>query len=131
MENQISSPQLWTGRILSILVILFMLFDAGIKFAGIPEVTETTVGQLGFQPHHILLHGILCLVATLIYAIPRTSIFGAVILTGYLGGAVASHVRIDNPLFSHTLFPVYIGLLAWVGLWMRNGKLREVFPLIR
>lgn len=125
----ISKSQLLTGRILSGLVILFMLFDATIKFMKPAEVVKTTVDELGYAEHHILIHGILALTMTLLYAIPRTSILGAILLTAHFGGAIASHLRVDNPIFSHTLFPVYIGILMWLGLWLRNLQLRNLFPL--
>ena len=128
--NMISKPQLLTGRIISGLVILFMLFDAAIKFIKPAEVIQTTVNELGYAEHHILIHGILALTVTLLYAIPRTSILGAILLTAHLGGAIASNLRVDNPIFSNTLFPVYVGILAWLGLWLRNIELRRLVPLI-
>ncbi len=125
-----NKKQLITGWTLSGFVILFMLFDATIKFLKPVEVIKTTVNELGYGEHHILIHGILALTATLLYAIPRTSILGAILLTGHFGGAIASHLRVDNPAFSHTLFPVYIGLMTWAGLWFRNIKLRQLFPFV-
>jgi hypothetical protein len=129
--TKISTSHLWIGRILSGIVILFLLFDATIKFLKLPEVVRTTVGELGYSEHHILIHGVLVLACTILYMIPRTSILGAVLLTGYLGGAIASHVRVDNPLFSHTLFPVYIGIMMWGGIWLREERLRNIFPFKR
>jgi hypothetical protein len=108
---------------------LFLLFDAIIKFLKLPDVIETTVNQLGYKEHHIFIHGIVVLIPTLLYLIPRTSVVGAILLTGHLGGAIASHLRIDNPLFSHTLFPVYIGVLMWGGLWLRDTRVREMFRI--
>lgn len=119
------------GWILSGFVILFLLFDAIIKFAMPPEVVQTTVNELGFQMHHITLMGVTGLLGVLLYAFPRTSVLGAILIMGQLGGAVASHVRVDNPLFSHTLFPVYIGIMMWAGLWLRIPALRRVFPLLQ
>ena len=127
--NVIPRSQIIAGRILSGLVVLFMLFDAVMKFIKPQPVIQTTVSELGYSEHHILIHGILALSVTILYAIPRTAFLGAVLLTAYLGGAIASHLRIDNPLVSHTLFPVYVGLIAWLGLWLREGKLRSLFPL--
>lgn len=124
-----NKKQIITGWIISGFVILFMLFDAVIKFLKPAEVITTTVNELGYAEHHILIHGILALTATLLYAIPRTSILGAILLTGHFGGAIASHLRVDNPIFSHTLFPVYIGILMWLGLWLRNKQFRNIFPL--
>lgn len=128
MENTITKGQLWTGRVLSWFAILFMLFDSVIKFVKPPMVIQTTVNELGYAEHHILPMGILALVCTILYIIPKTSVLGAILMTGYLGGAIATHLRVDNPLFSHMLFPVYVGLMIWGGLWLRNPKLRELVP---
>ena len=122
--------QLLTGKVISALVVLFMLFDAAIKFIKPIQVIQTTVNELGYAEHHILIHGVLALTVTLVYAIPRTSVLGAILLTGHLGGAIASHLRVDNPIFSHTLFPAYVGVLAWLGLWLRNPQLRGLIPLV-
>jgi hypothetical protein len=127
--NEIPKSQILTGRIISGFVILFMLFDATLKFIKPVEVIQTTVNELGYAEHHILIHGILALTATLLYAIPRTSIIGAILLTAHFGGAVASHLRVDNPIYSHLLFPVYFGILMWLGLWLRNTKLRSLITL--
>ena len=121
--------QIITGWIISGFVILFMLFDATIKFLKPTEVITTTVIELGYAEHHILIHGTLALMATLLYAIPRTSILGAILLTGHLGGAIASHLRVGNPIFSNTLFPVYVGILLWLGLWLRNKQLKTLLPI--
>ncbi len=118
----------WAGYILSGLPGLFLLFDAVLKFIKPPEVVEGTT-QLGYSESVILPLGIVLLVCTVVYLIPRTSVLGAVLLTGYLGGAVATHVRTGNPLFSHTLFPTYIGALIWAGLFLRDDRLRELIPL--
>ncbi|MFN3850919.1 MAG: DoxX family protein [Spirosomataceae bacterium] len=128
MENTITKGQLWTGRVLSWFAILFMLFDSVIKFVKPPMVIQTTVNELGYAEHHILPMGILALVCTILYIIPKTSVLGAILMTGYLGGAIATHLRVDNPLFSHMLFPVYVGLMIWGGLWLRNPKLRALIP---
>lgn len=116
------------GWILSGLVIFFMLFDATIKFIKPIEVIEITVNELGYGEHHIFVMGVLALIVTLLYAFPKSSILGAILLTGYLGGAIATHLRVDNPLLSHQLFPAYLAILAWSGLWLRNEKLRKVIP---
>ncbi|KPM47780.1 DoxX family protein [Jiulongibacter sediminis] len=129
MEN-ISKTRLWISRIMSGFVVLFLTFDIVMKFMKPEEVITTTVNELGYQEHHIATMGILLLISTILYVIPKTSILGAVLLTGYLGGAIATHLRVDNPLFSHLLFPVYFGILLWGGLWLRNEKLRSIFPLI-
>src|ERR1700682_4142604 len=116
----VSKPALWMGRVLSGLVILFMLFDGAIKLVPWPVVTET-MDRIGYGPSESLARslGVISLVCTVLYAVPPTSILGAILLTGYLGGAMASHVRIDSPLFSHTLFGLYLGLMVGGGLWAR------------
>jgi hypothetical protein len=128
MENTTSKPRLWTSYVMSGLVILFMLMDSIMKFVKPPEVIEGTVA-LGFAEQHIPILGALGLISTLLYAFPRTSILGAILLTGYFGGAVATHLRLNNPLFTHQLFTIYFGILIWGGLWLRNSKLRELLPL--
>ena len=128
MENTVSKTKLWTSYVMSGLVILFMLMDSIMKFVKPPEVIEGTLA-LGFADQHLPVIGTLGLISTLLYAFPRTSILGAILLTGYFGGAVATHLRLNNPLFTHTLFTVYFGILIWGGLWLRNSKLRELLPL--
>lgn len=128
MENTVSKTKLWVSYVMSGLVILFMLMDGIMKFVKPPEVMEGTLA-LGFAEQHLAVLGTLGLISTLLYAFPRTSILGAILLTGYFGGAVATHVRLNNPLLTHTLFTVYFGILVWGGLWLRNSKLRELLPL--
>lgn len=118
----------WAGYILSGLPALFLLIDAVGKFVKPPAVVEGTQ-QLGYTESVILPLGIVLLASTVIYLIPRTSILGAILLTGYLGGAVATHVRVGSPLFSHILFPVYLGVLIWLGLYLRENRLRLLVPL--
>jgi hypothetical protein len=124
----VSGPALWTGRVMSALPVLFLIFDGVTKLAKAGFVIEATV-KLGYPETAIVGIGLVLLIATIIYVIPLTSVLGAVLLTGYLGGAVASHVRADNPLFSHTLFPIYMALLIWGGLYLRDQRLRTLFPL--
>jgi hypothetical protein len=124
-----SPARKWTSYILSGLVILFMLFDSFGKFAKPPEVISGTL-ELGYAEHHLVILGTLGLITTVLYIIPQTSILGAVLLTGYFGGAMATHVRLDNPLFTHVLFTVYLGIFAWGGLWLRNERLRKLFPFV-
>ncbi|MBX9821566.1 DoxX family protein [Afipia birgiae] len=123
----ISTTALWTGRILSGLVILFLLFDGAIKLIPLDIVIETS-RQLGIPTNLAVTLGVLTLVGTLLYAYPRTSVLGAILLTGYLGGAIYVHVRAGSPLFSHTLFGVYLGILLWGGLYLRDERLRLIFP---
>jgi hypothetical protein len=104
------------GWILSGLVILFLVFDATIKLVELPVVKEA-MDQLGWPDHHTRTLAVLTAIATVLYAVPGTSVLGAVMLTAYLGGAVATHLRVDSPLFSHVLFGVYLGLLVWGGLY--------------
>jgi hypothetical protein len=128
----VSNPARWTGGVLSGLVILFMLFDGAIKLVPWPIVTET-MDKMGYGSSETLARslGIITIVCTLLYSVPPTSILGAILLTGYLGGAMASHVRIDSPLFSHTLFGFYLGLMVWGGLWLRDPQLRRLIPFSR
>src|ERR1700754_3559691 len=128
----VSKPALWTGRALSGLVILFLLFDGAIKLVPWPIVNETMDG-MGYGSSETLARslGIITIVCTVLYSIPPTSILGAILLTGYLGGAMASHVRIGSPLFTHTLCGLYLGLMVWGGLWLRDGNLRTLIPFQR
>jgi len=128
MENTVSKPRLWTSYVMSGLVILFMLLDSIGKFVKPQQVIDGTAA-LGFGEENLIIIGTLGLISTLLYAFPRTSVLGAILLTGYFGGAVATHLRLNNPLFSHTLFTVYFGILIWGGLWLRNRRLRELFPV--
>jgi len=118
----------WLGWGLSGLVILFLLFDGAIKLVPL-DIVLSTLSELGYPPEHARLIGIITLVGTMLYAWPRTSVLGAILLTGLLGGAMATHLRINSPLFSHTLFGVYMGLLVWGGLWLREPRLRALLPL--
>jgi hypothetical protein len=125
MTTNNSKAKIWTSRIMSGLVILFMLADSIFKFIQPAEVVQGTL-DFGYATHHIAIIGMLGLLSILLYAIPRTAILGAILLTGYFGGAIATHLRLDNPLFSHILFPVYLAVLAWGGLWLRDERLRRM-----
>jgi len=92
-------------------------------------VVDATV-KLGYQESTIVPLGIVLLTCVILYVIPQTSVLGAILLTGYLGGAVATHVRVGDPLFSHVLFPVYLGILIWLGLYLRDVRLRALVPLV-
>ena len=120
----------WFGWALSGLTILFMLFDSISKLALERHVIAATT-QIGYPVATIRPMGIIALLCTLVYAIPRTSTLGAILLTGYLGGAVASKVRIEDPLFSSVLFAVYFGFFVWGGLYLRDPALRALIPLRR
>ena len=128
----VSQPARWIGRVFSGLVILFLLLDGGIKLVPWPIVTET-MGKMGYGSSETLARslGIITVVCTLLYSVPPTSILGAILLTGYLGGAMASHIRIDSPLFTHTLFGFYLGVMVWGGLWLRDPGLRNLIPFRR
>lgn len=133
MESERSPPRPWmksAGWIMSGLMILFMLFDSISKVALEHHVVEATT-RIGYPLSTIRPLGIICLLCTVLYAVPRTSILGAILLTGYLGGAIASKVRIDDPLFSSVLFGVYFGILVWSGLYLRDERLRSLIPLRR
>ena len=118
------------GWAMCVLIILFMLMDGGMKLANLPIVAETQTA-LGWPADRgtTLMLAALLLGATLLYAIPRTAMLGAVLLTAYLGGAVATHVRVGSPLFSHVLFGVYLGMFVWGGLWLRDPRVRALLPL--
>jgi hypothetical protein len=120
------------GWALSGLAILFLSLDGAMKLAQLPIVAETSA-QLGWPSDSATLYllAFLLLGSTLLYAVPRTAVLGAVLLTAYLGGAVSTHVRIGSPLFSHTLFGVYIGIIVWGGLWLRDSRVRALLPLRR
>lgn len=120
-----SKAKVWTGRVMAGIVILFMLMDSVFKFITNEQVIEGTT-SLGFQVHHLPILGTLGLLSIILYIIPRTEVLGAILLTAYWGGAIATHVRLDNPLFSHILFPVYLGILAWGALYLKNEKLADL-----
>ena len=120
---EVTSRQRTVGRALSGLAAAFLVMDGVMKLVEPKVVVDTTL-QLGFPEHTILGLGITLLAATVLYLLPRTALLGAILLTGYLGGAVAAHVRIGSPLFTHVLFPVYVALMVWGGLFLRDMRLR-------
>ena len=123
----VSKWMFWAGWIISALTALFLLFDGAMKLVKPDFVVKATV-DLGYPESVILPLGIVLLTCTIVYAIPRTSVLGAILLTGYLGGAVATHVRHGDPIFEIT-FPIIFGVLVWGGLWLRDGRLRALAPL--
>ncbi len=123
-----STPQVWTGRILSGLAVAFLLMDAAMKLARARPALEATA-RLGFPESSLVPLGALLLGCILLYVLPWTSSFGALLLTGYLGGAVAAQVRVHNPLLSHALFPVYVSAFIWGGLALRCPRLLEIVRL--
>jgi hypothetical protein len=122
-----SSVALWAGRIISGIVVLFLVFDGVIKVIKDPHVLAASA-DLGYSVSSIVGIGALLLACTLLYVIPRTAILGAILLTGYLGGAVASNVRVGHPVFE-CIFPVIFGILVWAGLFLRDVELRNMVPL--
>lgn len=126
--STLSQKSIWTGRILSGLVVAFLLFDAVMKFImdKLPPEALEAGAALQWPIERMPLVGTILLICLACYLIPRTAILGAILLTGYLGGAVASHVRVDNPLFSHTLFPVYVAVFIWLGLFLRDARVRKM-----
>ena len=117
----------WAGYIVSALPILFLTMDAVGKLIK-PQAVITGTVELGYQESIIVPLGTLLLACTILYAVPRTAVLGAILLTGYLGGTVATHARIGNPVFSHMLFGVYIGIFVWLGLYLRDTRLRQLLP---
>jgi len=120
----------WAGIILSALPVLFVLFDGAIHLMVIPPVVQAFT-QLGYPVSTSRALGVIELVCIVLYLIPRTSVLGAILLTGYLGGAVATNLRVGSPLFSNTLFPVYVGILAWGGRFLRDERVRTLIPVRR
>ena len=123
-----STMALWAGRIISGLAIAFLIFDSVTKFIK-PAPVIDAFAHLGWPLNTAPILGIILLTCVTLYVIPRTSIVGAILLTGYLGGAVATHLRVGDPLFSHILFPTYMGTLLWLGLYLRDNRLRSFIPL--
>jgi hypothetical protein len=119
-----------TGIVISVLVTAFLTFDAASKLAGVPQVKEATQA-LGFPPGQALVMGIVLAICVLVYVIPRTAVLGALGITAYLGGAVTTNMRVEAPLFTNTLFAVYLGVLMWVGLAMRRPALLRVVGIRR
>jgi DoxX-like family len=124
-------PPVWIGRVLSGMFVLFMLIASISPKLFFPELAKAyeSMDQLGWPHKYLLLIAGIEILGTLLYVIPRTSILGAVFMTGLLGGAIASQLRVDNPLFTHILFGIYLGLFMWGGLWLRDPKLRTLVPV--
>ena len=118
------------GAVIAGLAILFLLADSVGKLIPIPAAVEATV-QLGYAESIVRVIGIIELVCLILYVVPRTAVLGAILLTGYLGGAVAAQLRLGSPLLSTTLFPIYIGVLVWGGIMLREDRLRALLPLRR
>lgn len=129
-DGTVISKGIWAGRIVSALVVLMLLADSVSKIMKAPPVVKAQ-GELGFPDSLTVSIGVLLFLCTLVYAVPRTSILGAILLTGYLGGAVAVKLRIGDSLFGQILFPVYVGVMLWGGLFLRADRLRALIPLLR
>lgn len=127
----ISRQALWAGRILSGLAIVFLAMDGAIKMVPIQPVTDS-LKDLGYPTSDgfARLLGVITLGGAALYAWPRTALLGAIVLTGLMGGAMASHVRLDHPLFTHTLFGLWLGLFIWGGLWLRDERMRRLLPFM-
>jgi hypothetical protein len=123
-----SRKRLWAGRILSGLAIVFLAFDAVAKVLELPPVVEGSL-KLGYPASTVFGIGVVLLACVAVHLVPRTAALGAVLLTGHLGGAVATHVRVGDPLFTHALFPIYVAVLIWGGLYLRDPRLRALLPL--
>ena len=125
-----SKAMSWTGRTMSGVVLLFLFMDGATKLMMIQPVVNATA-EIGYPLDLVRPIGIIGLVCAVLYAVPRTAVLGAILTTGLLGGAIASKMRLEEPLFSQVLFGVYVGVLAWGGLYLRDGRLRALFSLRR
>ena len=125
--SEVSKTSLWVGRIVSYLPALFVLVDGAMKLVKPRVVVEATV-NLGYLESVIVPIGVVLIVCTILYLIPATSVLGAILLTGYLGGAVATHVRVNEGLFS-IVFAVIFGMLLWLGLYLRDARVRALIPI--
>ena len=123
-----SKAALWGGRVMSGLPALFLLMDGAMKLVKPAPVVTATV-ELGYHESVIVPLGVVLFASTVLYLVPRTAVLGAILLTAYLGGAVATHLRVGNPMLTHTLFPVFFGALLWGGLYLRDARLRALVPL--
>ena len=122
----VSKKRVWAGRIMSGIVVLFLVFDATIKLMVIDPVVKG-MAELGYPLPLAPVIGTILLICTAVYVIPRTAPLGAMLLTGYLGGAVASQLRIGKPLLGYTFFPIYVAVLLWGGLYLRDSRVRGLF----
>ena len=118
------------GRILSGIAVLFLIVDVTFKFGGGKEAAEA-MAQLGWSLHHMPIIGVIEIILLALYVIPRTAPLGAILWTGYLGGAIATHLRVDNPLISHILFPIYVAVFIWGGLYLRDARVRALLRSAR
>jgi len=126
-DGSVSKASIWAGRIISGLVMLFLLFDSAIKVLALPAAVEGTI-RVGYPANVVRPIGIVLLTCVVLYVIPRTTILGGILLTGYLGGATATMVRMSDSWF---FFPIVVGVLAWLGIFLRDERLRTLIPLRR
>jgi len=124
-EKSATNSQVWSGRVLSGIAVLFLTMDAAMKVLQLPVAVEGT-RKVGYSPSVVPILGVIQLICLAAYLIPRTRVLGAILWTGYLGGAVATHVRMGDPLFTHVLAPVYVAAMLWGGLCLRDAQLRAV-----
>jgi hypothetical protein len=124
----VSKKSLWAGRVMSALPAMLLLFSGIMKLTGMDAVLEG-FAKLGYPASLILGIGIVEIACVVLYVIPRTAVLGAILVTGYLGGAVATHVRVGDPLFSQALMPFYLGVLVWGGIYLRDDRLRALIPV--
>jgi len=129
--TQPSSAALWAGRVVTGVFALFMLGASITPKLLNMSVAQDTLTQLGWPPGYVLMIGLIELTCVVLYLIPRTALLGAVLMMGVLGGAMATHIRAGSPLFSHILFSIYLGLFMWGGLWLRDARVRALFPIVR
>jgi hypothetical protein len=130
MNASVAKKRLVASYVLTALVALFLTFDTVIKVLMLPPAVQGTT-ELGYPAGTVFWIGVIELLCVGFYLLPRTSVLGALLLTGYLGGAIATHVRAGSPLLSHTLFPIYVALLLWGGLYLRETRLRALVPFRR
>ena len=127
-STSVSRGRMWASWIITGVVTALLLLDVAVKFAQ-PAAVLAGFARSGWPIQLSSTLGVILLVCTVLWLIPRTAVLGAILLTGYLGGAVASNLRLESPLFSNTLFPVYFGVLIWGALWLRDARIRELTPL--
>ncbi|HEY5856811.1 MAG TPA: DoxX family protein [Aldersonia sp.] len=117
------------GRVVTVLLVAFLLFDAVIHIA-LPDFVRESFEEVGLATYYGPVIGVVMLVCLALYLVPATALLGGILLTGYLGGAVATNMLTEQPLFSTILFPVYVGIVAWIALWLRDGRVRAIFPVL-
>ena len=123
-SGTLSRKRMWVGRVVSAIPVLLLLFSAGMKLAA-PAMVSQQMAVFGYPASHTIKLGIVELLCTILYAIPQTSVLGAILLTGYLGGATATHARIGDPFY----MPILLGVVLWLGLWLREGRLVPLLPI--